>query len=243
MFHLYPASLTGSQSKECQKFSWKTSHKDLCTPHPSLLQSADGTHVSPAKYSPEWHQMKIDKDLSKWLSFWRDVFSSFATIALDLANHGLDRVVTHCAVIAVAATASVDLFANTRYALTFFTLYALFERPKVVQATVERYKSVQEDYPQITPTPVNDYTRLRLLVILVDDDGRPLRFRLIQWNNGDLAWRRSIPKQKSRQLADGWAEALTFCVLREDPQDVERKLGVRRPGPDAPRPSLPANHA
>jgi hypothetical protein len=49
----------------------------------------------PAKFSPEWVELKVDRGLSRWLQLWRASFQTWATIGLDMANHPAERVMTH----------------------------------------------------------------------------------------------------------------------------------------------------
>jgi hypothetical protein len=67
-------------------------HKNNCVPHPSLaaLDSKE-----PEMFSDEWIELQVDKLLSKWIAEWRSCFMRWTTIALDLANHPEDRVMTH----------------------------------------------------------------------------------------------------------------------------------------------------
>jgi hypothetical protein len=46
-------------------------------------------------FSDDWIELEIDRQLSKWLAEWRSCLMTWTTIALDLANHPPDRVMTH----------------------------------------------------------------------------------------------------------------------------------------------------
>ena len=88
----YLIRLPISQSKECQTLSWKASHKINCVPNPTVA-ALNGT--KPEKFSTEWVQLEVDKMLSKWMAEWRRCFMEWTMLALDLANHPPNRVVTH----------------------------------------------------------------------------------------------------------------------------------------------------
>ena len=49
----------------------------------------------PTKFSPEWMELEVDRGLSRWLQLWRASFQTWTTIALDMANHPPERVMTH----------------------------------------------------------------------------------------------------------------------------------------------------
>jgi len=87
-----PNLLAPSQSKECQTLSWKASHKANCIPNPTVA-ALNG--AKPEKFSTEWVELEIDKLLSKWMAEWRRCFMHWTMLALDLANHPPNRVVTH----------------------------------------------------------------------------------------------------------------------------------------------------
>ena len=84
--------MSNTQSKECQVQSWKASHKYNCVPN-ATIATLNGTE--PEEFSKEWIELEVDRQLSKWITEWRSCFMSWTEVALDLANHPPNRVVTH----------------------------------------------------------------------------------------------------------------------------------------------------
>ena len=94
IFHLIHYCLR--QSKECQTYSWKSSHNQNCVPHPSVA-ALDG--AKPQKWGDERIELEVDTALSKWMAEWRSCFVRWTIISLDLANQPPVRVVSHWYVI------------------------------------------------------------------------------------------------------------------------------------------------
>ena len=57
------------------------------------MAALNGT--KPEKFSKEWIELEVDKELSKWQAEWRSCFVDWTRMALDLANHPPNRVITH----------------------------------------------------------------------------------------------------------------------------------------------------
>ena len=70
-------------SKECQRAAW-SSHKQRCKlgalSAPSNISKDDGEFASA---------------MSKWLGHWRQTLSAYCIPAMDLPNHGPDRLVKY----------------------------------------------------------------------------------------------------------------------------------------------------
>jgi len=74
----------GPQSTECQKISWKTTHKYSCVyvaPLPSLGIEED-------------FDKRFNKIVDRWVHEWRGIIEMYSMVALDLANYP-GRHVTH----------------------------------------------------------------------------------------------------------------------------------------------------
>jgi len=87
-------------SKECQVKSWKSGHKNTCTPR-QLLSGINENSTPDEKYHYEQ-----EKALSRWLTAWTGVFEHYTCLALDLANNPMDRHKTHCMLVLVRRTES-----------------------------------------------------------------------------------------------------------------------------------------
>jgi len=72
-FHL-TVELSTAQSKECQKLSWKLTHKYTCMPN--SVPDEEKAHLKPHA-----------KIVSAWQNVWRELLDSFAVISLDLVNN------------------------------------------------------------------------------------------------------------------------------------------------------------
>jgi len=70
-------------SAECQKISWKATHKYSCV-------SADPLPSIGSKDFDKWYNKTVDR----WMHEWRGIFEGYTVAALDLANHP-GRHVTH----------------------------------------------------------------------------------------------------------------------------------------------------
>ncbi|KAF8903960.1 hypothetical protein CPB84DRAFT_1677721, partial [Gymnopilus junonius] len=80
-------------SKECQTASWQSSHKLNCRTHPSNEPASKAK--PPAKFSLEWMELEEYRVYTRWIELWRSCFQTWATIAMNLANHPPSRVMTH----------------------------------------------------------------------------------------------------------------------------------------------------
>ncbi|KAJ7583015.1 hypothetical protein C8J56DRAFT_956333 [Mycena floridula] len=212
-------------SKECQKISWKLSHKDICKVHPSLLASPDSDRLRQKseidKSSRAVVDLAIDTGLSRWLKQWRRCFCTWATICLDLANHPPQRVFTHCMQLVVQPT----VFQNDHT-----------KSYEVTDARVVPLADILATFPDLqVPVDPTDLTRLRFVVIMEMENETTKevrRIRLVQWN--DLAidqWRR-MNKTASAELGGDsndsqWSRSLRHCVSHLRPKDVENNWGSR----------------
>ncbi|KAJ3554561.1 hypothetical protein NM688_g3041 [Phlebia brevispora] len=131
--------LTTYCSKSCQASSWKAGHRTNCTPHDSLA------HGQPEKWSDEWRALELDKVLSRWLEEWRTVLRHFAVIALNLPNHGPERVATHCMTVWVQPNFMHEDKIRDYY---------------IYNATVESIASLAEQFPNLKglTSPSTPYT-------------------------------------------------------------------------------------
>ncbi|KAH9855077.1 hypothetical protein C2E23DRAFT_816713 [Lenzites betulinus] len=201
-------------SKECREISWKRSHKKTCKLSPHLFD-ADGKPKAEASEfgSPEWVQAKVDKELSKWLEYWRRVFCMYATIALDLANHPPERVVTHCLTIRIQPV----ILAAKRY-----------QSYCALSAQVESREDIEKMFPDLAPivTDPTDLTRARFVVILENTKGEIVRVRLNQWNDMKIPMWQGVPKSESRKLADEACLMVVHAVNELDPAEVTRRMGI-----------------
>jgi len=206
-------------SKECQTASWKASHKYNCKIHPSLASPDDPDKpVSkadrPKKFTQEWIDLEVDKALSRWLQLWRSCFQTWTCIALDLANHPPERVLTHCMQLIVQPVNFEDDPAK---------------QYELVEASVVKLSDVLVSNPQLEVTiDPTDFTRVRFVLILQNYRGEPQRLRLVQWNDLNAIKWRSRPKERSTDIASGWAEALAFSLNNWTPAEVEEMLGKKR---------------
>ncbi|KAF9467066.1 hypothetical protein BDZ94DRAFT_1156637 [Collybia nuda] len=208
-------------SKECQTHSWKISHKQNYKIHPSIVSTTDpdkpvSKAERPKKFTDEWIELEIDRALSRWMQIWCACFQAWAKICLDLANHPPERVVTHCMQLVVEPRHFGDDPAK---------------QYNVLEASVVPIAEVLEDHPtlEISIDP-SDFTRLRLVVILVDSEGEERRLRLLQWNERNIGEWRKMGKEASARLAGDspesqWAQTLMHAVDSMNPKDVERMLG------------------
>ncbi|KAF8912221.1 hypothetical protein CPB84DRAFT_1841899 [Gymnopilus junonius] len=200
-------------SKECQTASWKLSHKFSCKIHPSIASPDDPDKPvskagQPKKFTEEWMELQVDKELSRWLQLWRSCFQAWTTIALDLPNHPKDRYTTR------RSTRQPEDDPAKQY--------------EVIDASVVKISDVFAANPDIEvnidPT---DFTRFRFVVILQNYKGEPKRLRLVQWNDPNSDTWRSIGKEESAQLAAGWSEVLVYSLENYSPAKVEQMLGKR----------------
>ncbi|KAF8801765.1 hypothetical protein BYT27DRAFT_7114133 [Phlegmacium glaucopus] len=203
--------------------SWKASHKQNCKIHPSILDKSVSGAERPKKMTPEWFELEVDRALSRWLQLWRSCFQTWTTIALDLANHPAERVMTHCMQLIIRPRNLEDDPAKQYH---------------VIQASVVSISDVQARYPElevsIDPT---DFLRLRFVVIMQNykasakHKGEVRRLRLIQWNDLNVNRWREMNKASSAALGgpeSEWAQALMCAVDSMSPKEVEKMLGKKR---------------
>ncbi|KDR70495.1 hypothetical protein GALMADRAFT_159931 [Galerina marginata CBS 339.88] len=205
-------------SKECQAKSWKASHKFNCNIHPfNASPSKPGEVASkaerPAKHSPEWVERELDRSLSRWLELWRSSFCTWTRIALDLANHPVDRVMTHCMRLVVEPRESEHDHAKDY---------------QIVNAAVVTIASIEAKFPEldvhIDPT---DFTRFRFVVVL-QIEGEVRRVRLVQWNDLNAEKWRTMSKDSSASSAADWMHTLIFAVDNMSPRELDAMVGRKK---------------
>ena len=239
-----PNLLAPSQSKECQTLSWKASHKANCIPNPTVA-ALNG--AKPEKFSTEWVELEIDKLLSKWMAEWRRCFMHWTMLALDLANHPPNRVVTHwydnpattppirwaflvCILLLNRVISRPSPTNNTAWVIVPGLSPILWNwcitSAQVVDAAVVSFSQIQETFPELaTEIDPTDFTRFRYVVTLQDVEGELRRVRLLQWNVRNLALLNKLPKD-SAELAEGIVQVLMYSVEHMAPDTVERKFGL-----------------
>lgn len=221
------------------------SHKHNCTAHPSVAHDSK----SPEMFSDDWIELEVDKQLSKWIAEWRSCFVTWATIALDLANHPPDRVMTHWYVLASSSSPFLAIFPspsvyisslnpatlNPSLLETTASVTPILPRPpshtypQVIQAEVLPLSQIKQTHPNlITQIDPDDFTRLRFVITLQNEQGILHRVRLIQWTDLSLDWWTKLPKNGSAELADGVPEALVYAIENMTVDDVQDMLGHKK---------------
>ena len=71
----------------------------------------------------------------------------------------------------------------------------------------------------IDPT---DFTRLRCVITLQNENGDTRRVRLLQWNSSGVEQWRALPNDTSKELAQGACQVLMYSV-ENTPVDVVRQ--------------------
>ncbi|KAI0832697.1 hypothetical protein BC628DRAFT_341940 [Trametes gibbosa] len=190
--------------------SWKIVHKKSCRPHPALFEN-NGTPKTEPMDIASWAEVEVDKQLSRWLERWRKVFSMYAVICLDLANHSPERVATHCLVI------------RARYKMLPMERYWKYS---AVSVKVEPRGYIEGLFPDLGPivTDPMDLQRACFVLILENPDGSMLRVRAINWNDVTIPTWRGLPKQASCGLAQEGTQLLVHAVNNEDPEWLLRLL-------------------
>lgn len=99
---------------------------------------------------------------------------------------------------------------------------------QIITASVVLFSDIIADNPRLdTPIDPTDFTRLRFVVIMQNNDGEDRRLRLLQWNDGNLDFYRNMDKSSSTSLGgpgSGWDSTLIDSVWSDDPQVLEEKL-------------------
>ncbi|KAH9484620.1 hypothetical protein JR316_0004102 [Psilocybe cubensis] len=169
----------------------------------------------PEKNSEEWLNIQADRALSRWMQIWRPLFQNFAAISLNLANHPKDRVMTHCMKLLVVRRPGEN---------------DTVKQYQVVEATVARFTDIVAELGEDVNTPIDptDYTRIRFVLILLDNEGYMERMRLVQWNDPNLDFFRNMDKDACARVGgpdSHWDEALISASYDGTP-DI-RTLGRR----------------
>ncbi|TRM61849.1 hypothetical protein BD626DRAFT_500730 [Schizophyllum amplum] len=186
-------------SVECQRASWKATHKQACRPHPSVLDQSGKTKPAPAPNTKEWRDLEMDLHLQKWMDLWRNTLTRFAMLALDLCNHGPERPVTHW-------------FAHPLFSV----------RSQIAHAEVHTVEFLDNRFPELRGI-VDDPTafdKLRFLIALGDEQDRLWRVRAVQFRNDFESWKAQTSKQMSKVFADIAAEGLMDAIENLEPHDV-----------------------
>ncbi|KAF9456986.1 hypothetical protein BDZ94DRAFT_1203510 [Collybia nuda] len=195
-------------SKECQKSSWKASHKWNCQ---KASYTGSGKMPSkPEKFSPEWMELEVEKSLSRWIYAWRVYFQGCAQRCLDLANHPPERVMTHCMQLVVQPRNS-----NGDPAKQY----------SIIKTDVVSVSHIRERFPKlkvvIDPT---DFSRLRFMIIMQNALDHVMTVRLVQWNDFNIGEWRKIDKKVGADLAEGWGGRLRVAVETRDPSQLEKEM-------------------
>jgi len=164
----------------------------------------------PEKFSKEWVELEVDRLLSKWITEWRSCFMDWTMMGLDLANHPPDRVMTHC----------LHLVVEPRHLQNH-----TYQNYRVVLADFVPFSQLQETYQSlVTHIDPTDFTRLRFVITLQNEAGDALRVRLIQWNSTNVEWWRALPKNSSKELAEGTCQAPVYSVEHMPVDEVRQKM-------------------
>ncbi|KAI0340372.1 hypothetical protein BDW22DRAFT_416739 [Trametopsis cervina] len=201
--------LTTYCSKECQGASWGAGHKRNCIPHRSV--SAD--HKEPEEGSDEWFDLMVDKKLSKWMQTWRMMFQMSAVVALDLAHHPPNRVVTHCMTLEV-----VPNVGHSSRSKDFVITKAEVKQASEIDATFPALQGIV-DSP-------SDHTRMRYIIILKNHEGEVIRVRCCQWNDLGIQQRRQeMIKNPSEADQTAWGDMLMYAVSNMSPEHFDARFG------------------
>ncbi|GLB33164.1 hypothetical protein LshimejAT787_0100490 [Lyophyllum shimeji] len=210
-------------SKECQRLSWKATHKQNCRIHPSRVSSDDPNKQPPKSENPmeiitQRVDDEIDRTLFRWLEAWRDCFRHWAVISLDLANHPPDRVVTHCMQL-IIERAHFDFSGDPA------------KQYKVVEGSVVAISDVKAQYPDLVVNidPTN-FSFLRWVIILRDPLGGMWKLRMHHWHERRIGLFRQMGKEMSAGLSGEWALLLRAAVnSARAPAAVMKMLNGERP--------------
>ncbi|TFK62099.1 hypothetical protein BDN72DRAFT_849029 [Pluteus cervinus] len=181
-------------SRECQKNAWVNGHKKSCTPRPKLGAEKD---------TSDWGELDTDKALTRWLDTWRSSFCHFAVTALDLANHPANYNATHAPVIWV--TERVDAENSP-------------QRYKILRGGIWPIERCDIEWPQLDLGSAQnlEYDGLRFIVILEDQQTRPLRARALTARTTAIPSFRGMHQEASKQLARFWLQDLAKVIEAGD---------------------------
>jgi hypothetical protein len=100
---------------------------------------------------------------------------------------------------------------------------------QVTLAEVVPFAQLQEAYESlVTHIDPTDFTRLRYVISLQNENGEVLRVRLLQWNSSSVESWRALPKNTSKELAESACEALMYSVEHTPVDVVRQKLRLSK---------------
>ncbi|KAI5835704.1 hypothetical protein K523DRAFT_260101 [Schizophyllum commune Tattone D] len=195
-------------SRDCQKAHWKASHKQNCTPHPSV-DITGRTKPAPAPGSKAWHDLEMDLHLQKWIQLWLQTLSRTAMMALDLANHGPDRCVTHCLYISVRRRNPLPAAKIRHY--------------YVAQAGLESIADMDRRFPELNGIVKDpkDRTNIRFLIALGDEQNRLHRVRNVSCKVDINKWTAAYSKEMSAVFANIAVEGLIDTLENLEPETYD----------------------
>ncbi|TFK69394.1 hypothetical protein BDN72DRAFT_840361 [Pluteus cervinus] len=190
-------------SRECQRSAWQEGHKLRCEPHPQM------NNPEPEFLSPEWAELEVDKQLSRWIEIWRPVLYAFGMFALDLPNHPENYNATHMMIICISPRHLMP-----KRALSY----------EMNWGDVWTYEKCHEMWPTLRFAPVEGFERNRgrLLVALENEGGDLRRVRMLTWQTDGIEEYRKIPKERSKKLASSWAGVLRSALENGDVEESKR---------------------
>lgn len=101
--------------------------------------------------------------------------------------------------------------------------------PQVILAEVVCFSQLQEAYQSlVTHIDPTDFTRLRYVITLQNEDGEVLRVRLCQWNSPRVESWRALPNNTSKELAESACQALMYSVEHTPVDVVRQKLRLSK---------------
>ncbi|KAF9525272.1 hypothetical protein CPB83DRAFT_885684 [Crepidotus variabilis] len=190
-------------SKECQRKAWPTHKRGCIRMGASLLQ-----HRAENPAADD-----LNNRLSKWINFWRSTIFYIAPVALDLPNHGEDRMATH------VFSLFLDTNDDARNPANYFSVSsgAILTRQQVCDSLREAETAEEHitDWEE-------DRRGSNTIQIFIHAEGYA-RFLYASYTETDLQRRRSVPKDTSTQLVEGWEAAFIATVESgELPDDLKR---------------------
>jgi len=192
-------------STECQKISWKTTHKYSCVfvaPLPSM--------------GIEDFDKRFNKLVDRWMHEWRGILEGYSLVALDLVNNP-GRHVTHAMCMELKYTKS-KIPARS------------FELMKGQVCPVEAILSRQPDLKVLRDPPSLAGQRVRCVMVFhLDIENATVarcKVRAQAWTDPSLHLRCPVDKETSMMLAKSVFNVAKADFEESDPDEI-RAGGVR----------------
>lgn len=188
-------------SKDCQRKAWPT-HKPRCMTGSNLWEQLANDPDGDDKAA-------LHKDLTRWVATWRDVISTYAIHALDIANHGRQRINTHTILIELESRRN----RSTRADMFRIVKASLLSQQEFTD-WINSADILPEDLARVRENRGADTVQIALTC-----DGQALRFLWFQLrDNGESCERDK--REFSAFMAKAWPMLLEAVINSGDP-DME----------------------